>query len=166
LASAFNKIINPDFAFEENDDLKKIEGSIVKLDSGEEYKVIVPKSKNMLVDWGTAMSNCIGGYAYLVKEKRRTILGLAKNGAVCDFGIEINHGNVIQFKGKYNCNPDKELEDKTLKLLEDAKIVDPKENEKNALQAQLGGLRYVDNQGVEAQIIPIRRVVINNERPF
>lgn len=90
-----------------------------------DYEIVAPKSSHQMQDWGNAMNNCIGSYASLVKQGQTIILGVLEKGVI-KYGIELNDFTIVQFRGKYNKEP--EAAERKLIFDEMRKII-PIENE-------------------------------------
>ena len=88
----------------------------------EEFKFIIPKSSEDLMDWGSEMHNCIGGYAYRVKQGNIKIIGVYKNSKLT-YNISINGKNINQFYGFSNSEPPEEDKLKVLKFLKEKNII-------------------------------------------
>ncbi len=63
--------------------------------------IVIPKSNHELLDWGNAMSNCIGGYWYNVQSGDTNVFGIVKNGDLT-YNVEVYRGAIRQFVGKRN----------------------------------------------------------------
>lgn len=68
-----------------------------------EYRIIAPKTNHDLIDWGTQMRNCIGGYGYHVASGQSALYAVEKDGEmIANIELHPKTGNVRQLLGKYN----------------------------------------------------------------
>lgn len=72
------------------------------------YEMILPKDSNELVDWSKSLNNCLYSYVSDVYEGDTLIYGVKINGELV-YAIEIKNGQLSQFKGKYNAEPDEKV---------------------------------------------------------
>lgn len=64
-----------------------------------------PKTRDEFFEWGARLSNCIGGYAWMVREKSTFVLGVIFAGNL-KYALEIRGKKIIQFYGSCNSLPD------------------------------------------------------------
>lgn len=71
-----------------------------------DYEIVAPKSSTEMVAWGNELRNCVGQYAWRVRDRSTIILGVKEKGMI-KYGLELSAGlNVEQFRGKFNAEPE------------------------------------------------------------
>lgn len=93
----------------------------------DDLKITLPKDSRELKKWGKALSHCVGSYDHRAARKQSNILGVKKRGEI-KYCIELQGKSLIQFRGRFNADPDKEDERKVLKLLKENKIIHEQQN--------------------------------------
>lgn len=73
----------------------------------ETYGIILPKDSNELVDWSKSLNNCLYSYVSDVYEGDTLIYGVKIKSELV-YAIEIKNGQLWQFRGKYNAEPDEQ----------------------------------------------------------
>lgn len=71
----------------------------------ERYEVILPADSGELTSWSQILKNCLYSYVVEVYEGNTVIYGIKMNGEMT-YAIEVNDGQIRQFKAKYNAEPD------------------------------------------------------------
>jgi len=99
-----------------------IDGTVV-----DDVIIIIPKTTHQLIEWGTKMNNCIGGYAYHIERGYSRILGVTDLDGNILYGIDIEpvSGRLNQFRGKHNIEAPMELQEKVLAVLLEKKLYVP-----------------------------------------
>lgn len=120
--------------FEHSDELKAVAGRQVTTPDGKVHTIILPHGPDELQAWGNGMHNCIGSYAWRIRDGECLILGVKTedvgNKRPCDWGIEIRGGEICQFRGVCNEEAPSELQNLVEQVLVEAKVV-------HALKARL-----------------------------
>ncbi len=98
-----------DYDLNPSEELLSIDG----LEIGD-YKLVTPKTKYQLINWGNIMSNCIASYANQVKNRECDIFGiLFKNELFANISLykdcNTNIYNITQFYGKFNSSIDRNI---------------------------------------------------------
>lgn len=88
----------------------------------DDLEIELPKDTHKLIEWGQELSHCVGGYGRMAADKRCNILGVKKAGEI-KYCIEINENNMVQFRGKHNCDPEPEDYKKVVNLLKEKQII-------------------------------------------
>ena len=105
ISREFRKIKDKNFNLLENWD----EGSFQDIDNLKvgDLTIVVPKTRDELVDWGGIMCNCVASYSLPMYNGGCLILGVKRNDELI-YNLEIApHGKkLIQFFGKRNSSPD------------------------------------------------------------
>ena len=85
-------------------------------------KIIIPKDKATLIEWGTRLNNCIGGYGDCARDGRTIIFGLEENGQV-SYNIEIRpeNGAIRQFVADANRCVEQEMREELQALIDEHK---------------------------------------------
>jgi hypothetical protein len=95
----------------------KIDGAEV-----EDLSIELPKDTHKLIEWGQALSHCVGSYGQYAVEKRCTILGVKKAGKL-KYCIELGREGMRQFRGHHNSDPDLFDKQNIENLLKENKII-------------------------------------------
>ena len=79
--------------------------------SGASYELVVPENAYELVQWGSEMSNCIGGYSTSAKSSTTDVYLAMKdrNSDKMVANVLISKKNIVQFYGKRNSKVNKKL---------------------------------------------------------
>lgn len=74
------------------------------------YCIVVPESSEDLRLEGRALSHCVGTYVSRVAERKTTIFFVRdkKKKDTSLYTLEVCNGAMVQFKGKFNCQPSKD----------------------------------------------------------
>lgn len=91
------KLKEPNFDIEYKGKAKKLTGDY------EGYRIVAPKSNHDLVDWGTQMSNCIGGYGRAATAGQSLLYGVYEGDSlIANMELDPRGGHIRQLLGKYN----------------------------------------------------------------
>jgi len=71
-------------------------------------QIVLPENGAMLNEWSYKLHNCVYGYIGKVANFDTTIYGVEEKG-VLNYAIEIKNGSIIQMKGAYNAEPNKDI---------------------------------------------------------
>lgn len=107
-----------EFEFNHPKNIELLHG--VQLDDG--LSIIIPQTNHELADWSNLMSNCVGSYAYEIKNKKIKVIGILQNNKLL-YNISIRRGKLEQFLGPHNQNPEKEHYNNVVKFLENKEII-------------------------------------------
>lgn len=105
ISREYRKIKDPDFNLLENWD----DGAFANIDNLKvgDLTIVVPKTRDELVDWGGIMSNCVVSYSKAMYDVKCLILGIKRNDElIYNLEIEPRTKRLIQFKGKRNTESD------------------------------------------------------------
>lgn len=112
--------------FKHSDRLRAVDGKVVITASDSKvYTIVLPVHGEDLSAWGSAMRNCIGGYAWAVRAGNCQLLGVKTEGSerAIDWGIEVVDGSIRQFRGLCNADAPAELRAAVTRVLEDAGLL-------------------------------------------
>lgn len=101
--------------FEYNEKTLKKFGAVKISDN---ITIDLPKSGVDLVVWGEHLSHCIGSYVDIAKRGNRIFMGVfVDNKELPDYTIEMYQSRVVQFYGRRNCLPPKDIEEKVVSYI-------------------------------------------------
>lgn len=98
---------------------------ILEIDGAAEgdLRIELPQNTHTLIDWGNALSHCVGSYGSMAAQKYCEIVGVFKNNEI-KYCLELRGRRIVQFKGKHNCFPEPEDEMVVRRILCEKKVID------------------------------------------
>lgn len=86
--------------------------------------VRLPRTADELLEWGTAMHNCLGAYRSAVAAGRTHIVGFAREGRL-ELVAEVSHGRVLrQLEAPANTQPASEVAASVVEFLRWHRVVE------------------------------------------
>lgn len=88
-----------------------------------DYQFVVPKKLHEIATEGTVLHHCVGSYTDRVAEGKTVIIFVRAKEKPQEplYTMEINHGSIIQLRGKRNCKPSDDADEAAQKFLAYAK---------------------------------------------
>jgi len=72
------------------------------------FQIVLPQTSDDLYLWAKQLHNCLYGYIDLIYDHKTTIYGV-KESNVLMYAIEIRNGSLVQMKGGYNAEPNRDV---------------------------------------------------------
>ena len=101
LKREYQRIKNPNFMLNNDGEIEALDG--VEFDN---FRIMVPKTNHELIEWGSIMHHCVGGYGDSVKKKDRQILAIMdKRTNTMLYTADIRRKMLFQLLGLRNSQP-------------------------------------------------------------